>query len=138
MDRYVFFTHGFSLSNFSDDFILVDNKFVNNENTVVSSLDLFTFVLVKTGKNIPCSIHTEEWISSLEDYSRNLFRGCDFWRLKAEYILTFFASVNEYNCFAQNNFYANFIQKAPDNEYPFLGEIKIAQSINSQQIILPN
>jgi hypothetical protein len=92
-------------------------------------------VLIKTKKVAPCAIETEEWISSLEDYSRNLFRGNDFWRIKAEYILTFFNSVKEYNIFAENYFYENKIKNAPTNEYPFLGEIKVFESIKPEQII---
>lgn len=135
LDKCVFLTHGFFLKNFSDFFVSINNELIDKANTIVSSLDLFTFVLIKTKKVAPCAIQTEEWIDSLEDYSKNLFQGSDFWQIKAEYILTLFNSINEYNDFAQRHFYENFINKAPDNEYPFLGEIKVFQSIKPQQII---
>lgn len=135
LDKCVFLTHGFFLKNFSDFFVSINNELVDNPNTIISSLDLFTFVLIKTKKVVPCAIQTEEWIDSLEDYSKNLFQGNDFWHIKAEYILTFFDSLNEYNDFAQRHFYENLINKAPDNEYPFLGEVKVFQSIKPEQII---
>ena len=97
--------------------------------------DPFTFVLIKTGKVAPCAIQTKEWINSIEDYSKNLFQGIDFWQIKAEYVLTFFNSINEYNNFAQKHFYDNVIKKAPKNEHPFLGEIKVFQSISPKQIV---
>lgn len=135
LDKCNFLTQGFHLKNFSNSFVFVVNELLNNQHTTVSSLDLFTFVLIKTRKVAPCSIQTEEWIDSLEDYSKNLFRGSDFWQIKAEYILTFFNSVDEYNIFAQKHFYENFIDKAPDNEFPFLGEIKAFQTIKPEKII---
>lgn len=135
LDKCVFLTHGFFLKNFSDFFVSINNELIDKINTIISALDLFTFVLIKTKKTVPCAIQTEEWIDSLEDYSKNLFQGSDFWHIKAEYILTFFDSIDEYNDFAQKHFYENFINKAPDNEYPFLGEIKVFQSIKPQQII---
>ena len=116
-------------------FVSIDNKVINQPNTIISSLDLFTFVLIKTNKVSPCAIQTEEWINSLKDYSKNLFQGSDFWQIKAEYILSFFNSIEQYNNFAQKHFYENFINKTPDNEYPFLAEIKVFQSIEPQQII---
>ncbi len=125
----------YKLKNFSDFFVLINNNLIDKKNTIISSLDLFTFVLIKTKKVAPCSIETKEWVESLEDYSKNLFQGSDFWYIKAEYILTFFNSIDEYNDFAQKHFYENFINKAPDGEYPFLGEIKVFQSINAKQII---
>lgn len=135
LNKCIFLTHGFFLKNFSDFFVMINNKLINNHSTIISSLDLFTFVLIKTKKIVPCSIQTEEWIGSLEDYSKNLFQGSDFWHIKAEYLLTFFNTIDEYDTFAQNHFYENFINKAPDNEYPFLGEIKVYQSIKPEQII---
>ena len=135
LDKCVFLTHGFFLQNFSDFFVSINNELVDKTKTIISSLDLFTFVLIKTKKVAPCSIQTGEWINSLEDYSKNLFQGSDFWHIKADYILTFFNSIDEYNDFAQKHFYENFTNKAPDNEYPFLGEIKVFQPIKPQQII---
>ncbi len=135
LDKCVFLTHGFFLKNFSDFFVSINNELVDKTKTIISSLDLFTFVLIKTKKVAPCAIQTEEWINSLEDYSKNLFQGSDFWHIKADYILTFFNSIDEYNDFAQKHFYENFTNKAPDNEYPFLGEIKVFQPIKPQQII---
>ncbi len=134
LDKCVFLTHGFFLKNFSDFFVSINNELIDKQNTIISSLDLFTFVLIRTKKVAPCAIQTEEWVDSLEDYSKNLFQGSDFWHIKAEYILTFFNSIDEYNGFAQTHFYENFIDKAPDNEYPFYGEIKIFQSIKPQEI----
>jgi hypothetical protein len=131
----VFLTHGFSLSNFSDFFVTINNELVDKPSTIISSLDLFTFVLIKTKKVSPCSIQTEEWVDSLADYSKNLFQGSDFWHIKVNYILTFFNTIDEYNDFAHKHFYENFITKAPDNEFPFLGEIKVFQTIKPQQII---
>jgi hypothetical protein len=135
LDKYVFLTHGFFLKNFSDSFVSIKNDLIDETNTIVSSLDLFTFVLIKTKKLAPCAIQTEEWIDSLEDYSKNLFQGNDFWRIKAEYILTFFDSIISYNGFAQQHFYGNIIDKAADNEYPFLGEIKVFHSIKPVQVV---
>jgi hypothetical protein len=135
LDKCVFLTHGFSLKNFSESFVSINNELISNKNTIVSALDLFTFVLIKTKKVAPCAIQTEEWVGSLEDYAKNLFEGSDFWSIKAEYILTFFDSVDEYNIFARDYFYENEIKNAPTNEYPFLGEIKIFQSIKPEQII---
>jgi hypothetical protein len=135
LDKCVFLTHGFSLSNFSDFFVTINNELVDKPSTIISSLDLFTFVLIKTKKVSPCSIQTEEWVDSLADYSKNLFQGSDFWHIKVNYILTFFNTIDEYNDFAHKHFYENFITKAPDNEFPFLGEIKVFQTIKPQQII---
>lgn len=135
LDKPVFFTHGFHLSNFSDEFVHLDNRLIDLPSTLVSSLDLFTFVLVKTKKVAPCAIETKEWIVALEDYSRNLFLGSDFWRLKAEYILTFFDSIDEYDRFAIRHYYANTIEMAPKGEAPFLGEIKIFKKIPAKQLI---
>ncbi len=135
LDKCVFCTHGFYLKNFSDLFFSIDNQLIDNPNTIISSLDLFTFVLIKTKKTAPCSIETEEWMDSLEDYSKNLFQGRDFWAIKAEYVLTFFKSIDAYHLFAQENFYTNFIDKAPENEYPFLGEVKIFQAIEPEKIM---
>lgn len=135
LDKCIFLTHGFFLKNFSDFSVSINNELIDDTKTIVSSLDLFTFVLIKTKKVAPCAIQTEEWIIALEDYSKNLFKGSDFWHIKAEYILTFFNSINDYNSFAQKHFYENFINKAPKNEYPFLGEIKIFKTIKPEQII---
>jgi len=129
LDKPVFFTHGFHLGNFSDNYVLTNSRLIDLPNTLVSSLDLFTFVLIKTKKVAPCAIETQEWLVALEDYSINLFSGSDFWRLKAEYILTFFDSLKKYDRFASTHYYANFIDKAPKGEYPFLGEIKIYKKI---------
>jgi hypothetical protein len=135
LDKCAFLNHGFSLDNFSDAFVEVNSKIIDNKSTIVSSLDLFTFVLIKTKKIAPCSIQTKKWISSLEDYSKNLFYGKDFLQIKAEYILTFFKSIDEYNSFAKKNYYINKITKAPKNEFPFLGEIKIFRYIKSNEIL---
>lgn len=134
-DKCVFLTQGFHLKNFSNHYVSVDNKLINDKRTIVSTLDLFTFALIKTKKVAPCSIETKNWIGSLKDYSRNIFSGKDFLRIKAEYILSFFNSIDEYNDFASEHHYSNLISKAPENEYPFLGEIKVFQSIKPKQII---
>jgi len=135
LDKYVFLTHGFSLPNFSDSFVEISSELVAKETTLVSSLDLFTFVLIKTKKTAPCSIATQEWIIGLEDYSRNMFLGEDFWQIKAEYILTFFETTEDYNEFAKKHFYANFVSMSPENEYPFLGEVKILGEIGASDIL---
>jgi hypothetical protein len=135
LDKYVFFTHGFVLENFSKDFVAINNDLIDSPDTLVSSLDLFTFVLIKTGKVAPCSIQTAEWIGSLEDYSKNIFAGKDFWEIKAEYILTFFKSIDKYNNFAKKHYYKNTIDKAPLNEYPFLGEVKVLGNIEPKHIL---
>lgn len=134
LDGCVFLTHGFTLPNFGDDFVTVRNNFLDDKDTLVTSLDLFTFVLIKTGRTAPTAIATKEWISVLGDYAKNIFAGQDFWRIKAEYILTFFASIDEFNSFAKTHFYINQITKAPSGEYPFLGEIKVFKSVSPQQI----
>lgn len=136
LDRFVFLTHGFSLPNFSDSFVEISSELINKKTTIVSSLDLFTFVLIKTQKKAPCAVDTQEWIDSLEDYSKNIFKGTDFLEIKAEYILTFFESTEKYNKFAKNNFYENFVSMSPDNEYPFLGEVKILGEISTSNIAL--
>lgn len=134
LDKFVFLTHGFALDNFSKNFVDINNDLINLSNTLISSLDLFTFVLIKTGKTAPCSIETEEWICALEDYSKNIFSGKDFWKIKAEYILTFFKTIDEYSNFAKDHYYKNSIKMAPKNEYPFLGEIKVLGSIKPMYI----
>lgn len=125
LDECIFFTHGFNLANFGDSSVTVNNSWVDNENTVVTSLDLFTFVLIKTGRAAPTAIATQEWIVALNDYVKNIFAGSDFWQIKAEYILSFFSTIDEFNEFAKENFYSNKINKSPVGEYPFLGEIKV-------------
>lgn len=134
LDNYVFLTHGFVLENFSKDFVAINNNLINSSDTLISGLDLFTFVLIKTKKVAPCSIQTKEWIKALEDYSKNIFSGKNFWEIKAEYILTFFKSIDEYNNFAKKHYYKNTISMAPLNEYPFLGEIKVLGNIRPEQI----
>jgi|GEM_PF-7052866 len=134
-DQCVFLTHGFHLKNFSDDHVSVDIRLINDKKTLVSTLDIFTFALIKTKKSIPCSIETREWISPLYDYSKNLFAGKDFFRIKAEYILTFFSSIDAYDNFASRHYYSNVISKAPENEYPLLGEIKVFEPIKPKYIL---
>ncbi|PCI25135.1 hypothetical protein COB57_02875 [Candidatus Peregrinibacteria bacterium] len=133
LDKCVFLTHGFCLDVYSNDCVMIDNSLIN-KSTIVSSLDLFTFVLNKTQKNIPCAIETEEWIDSLSEYSKHLFRGDDFWKIKAEYVLTFFLSLDEYHSFAKTHFYTNVFTKCPEGEVPFFGEIKVFQEIQSDCI----
>lgn len=135
LDQYTFLTQGFLLDNFSDSSVEVNNKLLDKKDTIISSLDLFTFVLIHTKRIAPCAIQTEEWISSLKDYSKNLFAGRDFYQIKAEYILTFFKSIDEYNIFAKQNYYSNIVDKAPKDEYPFLGEIKALGSIKPKEIL---
>ncbi|MBP6084770.1 hypothetical protein KA517_00835 [Candidatus Gracilibacteria bacterium] len=134
LDGCVFFTHGFNLADFGESQITVANHLLDNDDVVVTSLDLFTFVLIKTGRTAPTAIPTHEWIVALSDYVQHMFAGKDFWQLKAEYILTFFASVDQFNTFAQKNFYSNQVSKAPEGEYPFLGEIKVFRSILATEI----
>ncbi len=134
LDACVFLTHGFNLADFGEKQVSVDNSLLDSDTTVVTSLDLFTFVLIKTGRVAPTAIPTKEWIIALNDYARNMFAGQDFWRLKAEYILTFFVSIDEFHLFAKTNFYSNNIDKAPVGEYPFLGEVKVFRSISPAEI----
>lgn len=135
LNKYIFLTHGFTLDNFTGENVFINNSIIDNEKTMVSSMDLFTFVLIKTKKSMPCSVKTYEWIDVLGEYKKNIFSGKDFWELKSNYILTFFDSLEEYNIFARNNFYSNFVSKSTENEYPFFGEIKVFNHIDSSLIL---
>lgn len=125
LDEFVFCTHGFHLSNFADSFVTVSPELTDSSSSLCSAVDIFKLVLMRTGKMIPCSIETEEWLPVLPVYSRQLFRGDDFWRLKAEYVLTYFSSLDDYHSFAASQFYANAAERMPDGELPFLGEVKL-------------
>lgn len=134
LDECVFFTHGFNLDDFGNNQVTVSNHIIDESVSLVSSLDLFTFVLIKTGRQAPTAIATNELLSALSDYERNIFSANDFWQIKAEYIATFFHSIEEFNSFGKSHFYSNQIKKAPLNEYPFLGEIKVFRSITQDEI----
>lgn len=134
MDRYCFCTHGFSLANYGGESVLVDNALAEREGTIVSTVDIFKLVLMETGKSIPCAVPTKDWVGSLAEYERQLFAGPDFWSLKAEYVLTFFGSLDEYHAFAARHFYENFAEHAPEGELPFLGEVKVLGAIPAENI----
>jgi hypothetical protein len=135
MDRYCFFTHGFSLSNYGAQNVLVKNKLIENADTIVSTVDIFKLVLIATGKSIPCAVSTKDWVSSLGEYSKQLFAGSQFWALKAEYILTFFKNADEYHAFAAKHFYENHSEMAPAGEQPFLGEVKVRGVIGPECMV---
>lgn len=135
MDRYCFFTHGFSLSNYGEQNVLVNNSLIENPDTIVSTVDIFKLVLIATGKSIPCAAPTKDWVSSLDQYSKQLFAGSQFWNLKADYILTFFRNTDEYHVFAAKHFYENHTKMAPAGEQPFLGEIKVRGVIKPEFIL---
>ncbi|MBI1934722.1 hypothetical protein HYS30_03590 [Candidatus Peregrinibacteria bacterium] len=134
LDQYVFLTHGFGLSNFSDDFLSINNTLIELPTTLVSSVDIFKLVLIETGRQMPCAAPTHEWLPVLDEYQRQIFSGKDFWRLKAEYVLTYFKTLDEYQAFATRHFYENFRENAPDGEQPFLGEVKVLGTITGDQI----
>lgn len=135
LDRYCFFTHGYTLKNFGESYVSVGNELLNLPTTVISTVDMFKLVLMATGKTIPCAAPTHEWISSLQEYSRQLFSHEAFWELKADYILTFFKTADEYHKFAERHFYENHSECAPAGEQPFLGEIKIFGAVQPQYIL---
>ncbi len=85
LDHYVFFTHGFILSNFSSDWIKADTALLERDSTLVSAVDIFKLVLMRTKQTIPCDVETAKWVPVLSEYARNIFHGKDFLRLKASY-----------------------------------------------------
>lgn len=135
LDHYVFLTHGFGLSNFPGEQVRIDPTIIDLPDTFVSTVDIFKLVLMHTGKTMPCAIETEEWLPVLDAYRKQLFTGQDFWRLKAEYILSFFSNIDEYHQFAAKHFYENFSEHAPGVELPFLGEVKVRGKIENKRMV---
>ena len=132
--HYVFFTHGLALENFSQDFVSIDNKAINE--SLVSSIDVYKIVLVKNNLDGKGIVPTNKWFVALEDYAKQLFSGADFFELKAAYILAYFdGNISAYDEFARQHFYSNEVLNAPLGEYPFLGEIKIFGDVLAEQII---
>ena len=132
--HYVFFTHGLVLKNFSQDYVSINNDAINT--SIVSSVDVYKIVLIKNNLDGKGIVPTEKWFVALEDYAKQLFRGEDFFELKAAYILAYFkGEINAYDEFARQHFYSNDLLNAPPGEYPFLGEIKIFGNISTDQII---
>jgi hypothetical protein len=132
--HYVFFTHGLLLHNFSQDYVSINNSFL--ETAIVSSVDVYKIVLIKNNLENRGIIPTEKWFVALEDYARQLFSGEDFFELKASYILAYFnGDISAYDKFASLHFYSNDLLNSPPGEYPFLGEIKIFGDVSSEKII---
>jgi hypothetical protein len=135
LDRYCFLTHGFTLKNFGEEVVHVRADLIDAPTTTVSSVDLFKLVLIETGRTAPCAIETKEWLGSVPAYVTQIFSGKDFWRLKAEYVLTFFAEIDSYHAFAARHFYENHAEMAPEGEYPFLGEVKVLGRIGRDDLL---
>jgi hypothetical protein len=134
LDQYVFLTQGFQLGNFSDKYLHLNPVLLEQADTLISTVDIFKLVLIRTGRSMPCAIETKEWLPVLSEYKKQIFAGKDFWQLKAEYVLTFFHSIEEYHAFAAKHFYENFAEKSSKGEQPFLGEVKVHGKVKSSSI----
>lgn len=133
--HYVFFTHGFVLDNFNTtDFVTLSSAEIKN--AITSSVDIYKIVLVKNNLVNPGIVPTEKWLIALDDYSKQLFSGEDFFELKATYIYAYFdGDIDEYIKFAKQHFYNNDLERAPFGEYPFLGEIKIPGMVEPVRLL---